>query len=182
MLKVLGILIELVAEVLRWLRLTFRSSQSIQAENLFLRRQLALYIERGVKPRRIDSATRIALTLLSRLFDWRGALVVVRPETLIRWSEPVAAAARCTLFTMETRYLRPNVIPQFGASPVYAISMSRRAVKIFGVVPTSYPPTPQQSPLPDTLLALLAAPKPPPSASMSRMEMSASSLSSTAVR
>jgi uncharacterized protein (DUF1330 family) len=29
----------------------FRSSQSIQAENLFLRRQLALYIERGVKPR-----------------------------------------------------------------------------------------------------------------------------------
>src|SRR5882757_9989648 len=26
-------------------------------------------------------------------------------------SEPVAAAARWTLFTMETRYLRPNVIP-----------------------------------------------------------------------
>jgi putative transposase len=43
--------------------------QSIQAENLFLRRQLALYIERGVKPRRIDPATRIFLTLLSRLFD-----------------------------------------------------------------------------------------------------------------
>ena len=53
MLKVSEILIELVAEALRWLRLTFRSSQSIQAENLFLRRQLALYIERGVKPRRI---------------------------------------------------------------------------------------------------------------------------------
>jgi putative transposase len=85
MLKVSEILIELVAEALRWLRLTFRSSQSIQAENLFLRRQLALYIERGVKPRRIDSATRIALTLLSQLFDWRGALTVVRPETLIRW-------------------------------------------------------------------------------------------------
>jgi putative transposase len=66
MLKVSEILIELVAEALRWLRLTFRSSQSIQAENLFLRRQLALYIERGVKPRRIDSATRIALTLSPR--------------------------------------------------------------------------------------------------------------------
>jgi putative transposase len=85
MLKVSGILIELVAETLRWLRLAFRSSQSIQAENLFLRRQLALYIERGVKPRRIDPATRIGLTLLSRLFDWRDALAVVRPETLIRW-------------------------------------------------------------------------------------------------
>jgi putative transposase len=85
MLEVSEILIELVAEALRWLRLAFRSSQSIRAENLFLRRQLALYIERGVKPRRIDPATRIALTLLSQLFDWRGALTIVRPETLIRW-------------------------------------------------------------------------------------------------
>jgi putative transposase len=27
----------------------------------------------------------MSLALLSRLFDWRDALVVVRPETLIRW-------------------------------------------------------------------------------------------------
>jgi putative transposase len=73
MLRASGILIELVAEALRWLRLVLRSSESIQAENLFLRRQLALYIERGATPRRIDPATRIALTLLSRLFDWRDA-------------------------------------------------------------------------------------------------------------
>jgi putative transposase len=85
MLRVAGILIALVADMLRWLRLAFRSSQSIQAENLFLRRQLALYIERGVKPRRIDPATRIGLMLLSRLFDWRDALAVVRRETLICW-------------------------------------------------------------------------------------------------
>jgi hypothetical protein len=78
MLRVSGILIEFVADMLRWLRLAFRSSQSIQAENLFLRRQLALYIERGVKPRRIDAVTRIDLYLLSRLFDWRDSLVVVR--------------------------------------------------------------------------------------------------------
>jgi putative transposase len=85
MLRVLGILIDLVADLLRWLRLSFRSSQSIQAENLFLRRQLALYMERGAAPRRMDAATRVALTLLSRLFNWRDALVVVRPETPIRW-------------------------------------------------------------------------------------------------
>lgn len=59
MLKVSGILIELVAETPPWLLLAFRSSQSLQAENLFLRRQLALYVERGVKPQRIDPATRI---------------------------------------------------------------------------------------------------------------------------
>jgi hypothetical protein len=77
MLRVSEILIGLMGEALRWLRLTFRSSRSIQAGNLFLRRQLALYIERGVKPRSIDSATRIALTLLSQLFNWRSALTVV---------------------------------------------------------------------------------------------------------
>jgi putative transposase len=59
--------------------------RSVAAENLFLRRQLALYLERGAKPRRVDAATRVSLALLSRLFDWRDALVVVRPETLIRW-------------------------------------------------------------------------------------------------
>src|SRR6266404_1908945 len=79
------ILFRLVAETLRWCGLTFRSSRSIKAENLFLRRQLALYVERGVKPRRLDTVTRISLAFLSRFFDWREALVVVRPETMIRW-------------------------------------------------------------------------------------------------
>ena len=59
--------------------------RSLAAENLFLRRQLALYRERGVKPRRVDAATRASLAFLSRLFDWRDALIVVRPQTLIRW-------------------------------------------------------------------------------------------------
>jgi hypothetical protein len=62
-----------------------RLSRSIKAENLLLWRQLALYIERGVKPRRIDLVTRIALTLLSRRLKWRDAWVVVRPQTMIRW-------------------------------------------------------------------------------------------------
>ena len=85
MLGVPGILVQLIGDTLRWWRLTFRSTQSIKAENLFLRRQLALYVERGVKPRRIDPVTRISLAILSRFFNWRDALVVVRPETLIRW-------------------------------------------------------------------------------------------------
>jgi putative transposase len=85
MLRVAAILILLVAETLRWMQLAFRSSRSIRAENLFLRRQLALYIERGVKPPRVDAVTRIGLTLLSRFFNWRDVLVVVRPETMIRW-------------------------------------------------------------------------------------------------
>jgi len=56
---------------------------------LFLRRQLALYVERGVKPRRIDPVRRISLAILSRFFNWRDALVVVRPDTMIRGTAPV---------------------------------------------------------------------------------------------
>src|ERR1700681_4831644 len=85
MLRFVQIAIQVTADVGRWWILAFRSTRSINAENLFLRRQLALYIERGVRPRRVDSVTRIALTILSRFFDWRDALVVVRPETLLRW-------------------------------------------------------------------------------------------------
>jgi putative transposase len=85
MLRFVQIAIQVAADVSRWWTLAFRSTRSIKAENLFLRRQLALYVERGVKPRRIDSVTRIVLVILSRFFHWRDALVVVRPETMIRW-------------------------------------------------------------------------------------------------
>ncbi len=111
MLRVLGILIELGADMLRWLRLVLRSGRSIQAENLFLRRQLALYLERGVKPRRIDPATRIGLTLPSQLFDWRDALVVVRPETLIRWHR----AGWKLFWRLKSRPGRPPIPPDLQA-------------------------------------------------------------------
>jgi transposase InsO family protein len=85
MLRIIAGVGSLICDGLRWLWLALRSTSAVEAENLFLRRQLALYVERGVKPRRIDSITRIALTILSGFFDWRHALVVVRPQTLIRW-------------------------------------------------------------------------------------------------
>ncbi len=79
------IALRLIEDALRWAVLLFRSTKSVEVENLFLRRQLALYIERGVKPQRIDAATRVSLAVLARLFDWRSTLVVVRPATMIRW-------------------------------------------------------------------------------------------------
>ena len=82
LLRIAGLLVE---DAFRWVLLLFRSAETLRTENLFLRRQLALYIERGVQPRRIDAATRVSLALLARLFDWREALVVVQPATMIRW-------------------------------------------------------------------------------------------------
>ena len=85
MLSAVAIVVRVLSDLIGGVGLTFRQRVSLEAEVLFLRRQLALYVERRVKPRRLDAATRVSLALLSRLFEWRSALVVVRPETLIRW-------------------------------------------------------------------------------------------------
>jgi len=68
-------------------------------------RQLAMYVERGAKPRRPDLATRVSLVLLSKLFDWRASLVVVRPETLIRWHR----AGFRLLWRLKSRAGRPAI-------------------------------------------------------------------------
>jgi len=84
-LRLMFALVFLLQDAVRFLLLGTRSSAALKAENLFLRKQLALYLERKAKPRRADDATRLSLALLSRLFVWKDALVIVRSETLIRW-------------------------------------------------------------------------------------------------
>src|SRR6058998_1838434 len=78
-------LLTLVVDVVRFLRLCVRSPAALAAENLFLRKQLALYQERHSKPGRATNATRLVLVWLGRWFDWRHALAVVQPETFLRW-------------------------------------------------------------------------------------------------
>ena len=51
----------LLTDLLGLLRAAFRSRAHLAAENLFLRKQLASYVERQVRPRRTDNATRVAL-------------------------------------------------------------------------------------------------------------------------
>ncbi len=75
----------LLLDALRFTKVSLRPRCALAAENLFLRKQLALYLERKVKPRRAKAATKLTLVLLSRLFAWREALTVVEPDTLIRW-------------------------------------------------------------------------------------------------
>lgn len=81
----LRILLRPFADIVSLAALAVRPRHTSAAENLVLRRQLALYKERGRMTRRIDTATRVSLTLLSKWCDWRSCVVVVRPETVIRW-------------------------------------------------------------------------------------------------
>ena len=85
MLQLARAMVGVASDVLRLVVSFLRSSSTIRAENLVLRRQLASYVERGIKPRRVDHATRVSLALFTRMFDWRTAVINVRPATIVRW-------------------------------------------------------------------------------------------------
>src|SRR5262245_12491748 len=72
-------------DIMTFLYLRLCSSSVLAAENLFLRKQLAMYVERKRKPRRATDSDRFTLAQLMRFFDWTSALTVVRPATLVRW-------------------------------------------------------------------------------------------------
>ena len=80
---------DLVADGLEFFRLLLRSRSALGAEILFLRKQLAFYEERHTEPRRLNDSARFSLVFWSRFFDWKDALVVVKPETLIGWHRKV---------------------------------------------------------------------------------------------
>ena len=78
-LSALSIIFRVVSDLISWFGLLVRPRKSLEAEILFLRRQLALYVERGVKPRRFDAATRASLDV--SLAAFRMALGASRSAT-----------------------------------------------------------------------------------------------------
>src|SRR5229473_1223433 len=79
------ILWAIALDMLRLMSSVARPHSQLAAENLFLRKQLAFYVERQVKPRRADDRTRSTLVALSSLIEWRRILTIVKPDTTIGW-------------------------------------------------------------------------------------------------
>ena len=66
-------------------RALMTNQSTLAAENLALRHQLTLY-QRSVKPPHLQRQDRCFWVVLSQLFkDWRSTLIIVQPETVIRW-------------------------------------------------------------------------------------------------
>jgi putative transposase len=62
-----------------------RSKPQLVAENLLLRQQLSV-LNRSVKQPRLTRADRCLFVLLaSKLQSWKEALLIVKPETVLRW-------------------------------------------------------------------------------------------------
>jgi len=103
-------LLRLLADLGRFAALLFKPRQATAAENLVLRRQIALFEERGVKARRVDAATRLSLAIWSRFCDWRSCLTVVRPQTVIRWHR----AGWRLFWRFKSRSGRPTIRAELG--------------------------------------------------------------------
>jgi putative transposase len=84
-LHVIRAILGVFLDSLTFICLCLRPTSAVAAENLFLRKQLGLFVERKIKPRRATDSIRFTLARLSRWFDWRDALIIVKPDTLIRW-------------------------------------------------------------------------------------------------
>lgn len=77
--------VDLFAALLAALVLSVRSHAALQLEVVALRHQLGV-LQRSVKRPTLTSSDRLFWAWLCRVWpDWRSALVIVRPDTVIAW-------------------------------------------------------------------------------------------------
>jgi|SRR5271166_996947 len=65
---------------------TFRSRAALELENLALRHQIGVLQRSARKRPRLTPMDRLLRVWLSRIWsDWRAALAIVKPETVVAW-------------------------------------------------------------------------------------------------
>jgi hypothetical protein len=63
----------------------FKSHTQLQLEIVFLRKQLDILARTSAKPR-LGPSDRFFFSILSGIFNsWKGSLLILKPETVIRW-------------------------------------------------------------------------------------------------
>lgn len=72
--------------ILLLFRILFKSRSTLILENLVLRQQLTVQ-QHTIKRPKLKSKDRVFCTWLSRIWpDWKSALIIVKPETVIKWN------------------------------------------------------------------------------------------------
>ena len=102
-------MLQLLSALLRSAFSTLQTHRELALENLALRQQLALLLASAPKPR-ITPIDRAFWSVFSRVCaDWRHMLVIVKPETVVRWHRRSFRA----FWTWRSRPIgRPTVDPK----------------------------------------------------------------------
>ena len=75
----------LIILLFEFIRLSFKNRHSLILENLLLRQQIII-LKRKTKKPKLKNIDRIILIWISKLWsNWKSALIIVKPETLIGW-------------------------------------------------------------------------------------------------
>ena len=78
-------MITLLLHLLRLLPFLFGDHRYLALENLALRQQLAVYKQTGTRPK-LCTKDRLFWVALARVWaGWRQSLVIVTPDTVLRW-------------------------------------------------------------------------------------------------
>jgi len=79
-------MLSLLSILLANLRSMFRSRAAVGLENFALRHQIGVLQRSAEKRPKLTPADRLVWVILSRIWgDWRSALAIVKPETVIAW-------------------------------------------------------------------------------------------------
>ncbi len=62
-----------------------KSKKQMILENAFVRQQVIVLKRQSVRPQLTAKDRRLLVLMASRVHDWKNALLVVKPETLLRW-------------------------------------------------------------------------------------------------
>jgi putative transposase len=80
-----GVMATFILCVVRYVRLLGSGYEAMGVENFALRQQLAVFKRQHKRPR-LNSMDRFFWVGLSQLWSgWRGALILVQPDTVVRW-------------------------------------------------------------------------------------------------
>src|SRR5947209_9201330 len=99
-------MLELLVVIVRALALACRGHRELVLENLALRQQLTA-LRRTTKRAHLKTRDRLFWIALARSWrHWRRALVLVQPDTVVRWHRDLASPSMDP--TVETSARRPS--------------------------------------------------------------------------
>ena len=76
---------DFLLSLFRMIWMLTKGHRALALENLALRQQLAIFKRRRKRPR-LNRSDRVFWMVLAKVWkDWRQALVVVHPDTVVRW-------------------------------------------------------------------------------------------------
>ena len=105
-----------------------RSRSALVAENAFLRHQLAILCRRSKRPRCTLTDRALLVLLASRIRGWRQALLIVRPDTLLRWHRRLF----CWYWYRKSRSTAPAHRPPLAPETVALIRQMAAANRLWG--------------------------------------------------